>query len=222
MTVSLRAARLALSTLALAGLAAAAPASAAENERPAEAAATGPTAPAATTGVNPAFLTPSRAVPPLANVPAAIRIPLPLLSSQRASFASLEDAVAAHHGSTDADEVERCLAGAVFFESKGEPLSGQLAVAQVVVNRAKSGRFASDVCGVVKQRGQFSFVRGGVIPAVDEGRPGWRTALAVAKVALAEAWQGVAPRALYFHAKAVGVRAGMVRVAAIGNHVFFR
>ena len=42
-----------------------------------------------------------------------------------------------------------------------QPLAGQLAVANVVINRAKSGRFASDICGVVKQRGQFSFVRGG-------------------------------------------------------------
>jgi len=219
MTVFSRAARLAALTFASGSLFAGT-AYANEAERPAD---TGTTvATNVTTGVNPAFMTPLRALPPLINVPAAPRVPSPLLSSQRASFASLEDAVAAHHGTGVTGEAERCLAGAIFFESKGEPLSGQLAVAQVVVNRAKSGRFASDVCGVVKQRGQFSFVRGGIIPVVDEGRAAWRTAVAVAKVALAEAWQGVAPKALYFHAKAVGVRAGMTRVASIGNHVFFR
>jgi len=212
MTRFLRAARLAATTLALI----AAPASASE------ASATEGDAPVSAASVNPAFLTPARAAVPLINVPADRKAPTPLLSSRAAGFASLEDAVAAHHGAEAAGEAERCLAGAVFFESKGEPLNGQLAVAQVVVNRARSGRFASDVCGVVKQRGQFSFVRGGVIPVVDEARRDWRTALAVAKVALAEAWQGVAPKALYFHARAVGVRAGMTRVASIGNHVFFR
>lgn len=216
-----QAARLALTTLAFA---ASAPAFADETATgAAQPAATAVAAVAVKTAVNPAFLIPSRAAPPLITVPdSVLRSPSPLLSSQRTAFASLEDAVAAHHGAAAGDEAERCLAGAVFFESKGEPLSGQLAVAQVVVNRAKSGRFAKDVCGVVRQPGQFSFVRGGVIPSVDEGRPGWRTALAVAKVALAEAWQGVAPRALYFHARAIGARAGMTRVASIGNHVFFR
>jgi len=182
-------------------------------------------APAPGAAVNPAFLAPFRAAPPLIRVPdSVLRSPTPLLSSRDAApaFASLEDAVAAHHGAAAGGEAERCLAGAVFFESKGEPLSGQLAVAQVVVNRARSGRFASDVCGVVRQPGQFSFVRRGVIPAVDEARAAWRTAVAVARVALAEAWGGAASRALYFHARAVGVRGGMTRVASIGNHVFFR
>lgn len=222
MTVFSRTARFAVLTLASFGLLAG-PAAAAEGSVTAEATIVSVVAPAAaTSGINPAFLTPTRSAPPFLNVPRSVLVPTPILTSQRTSFASLEDAVAAHHGLSAADEAERCLAGAIFFESKGEPLSGQLAVAQVVMNRTKSGRFASDVCGVVKQRGQFSFVRGGVIPAVDEGRAAWRTAVAVAKVALAEAWDGVAPKALYFHAKAVGVRNGMTRVASIGNHVFFR
>jgi len=175
--------------------------------------------------INPAFLSAPRAAPPLLNVPALPRgLPTPVIAPKPAAFASLEDAVAAHGAAAPiADaEAERCLASAIFFESKGEPLSGQLGVAQVVVNRARSGRFADDVCGVVKQRGQFSFVRGGRIPAIDAGRPAWRTAIAVARVALAEAWDSVAPRALYFHARAAGVRVGMTRVASIGNHVFFR
>ena len=77
-----------------------------------------------------------------------------------------------------------CLAGAVYFESKGEPLSGQLAVANVIINRTKSGRFPTSICSVVKQPGQFSFVRGGRIPAVGANAQ-YRTATAIAKVALA-------------------------------------
>ena len=98
----------------------------------------------------------------------------------------------------------------------------QLAVAEVVINRARSGRFPADLCDVVRQRGQFSFVHGGVIPAVDTGRALYRTALAVAKVAMGKAWESSAPRALYFHARRVAASARWVRVAAIGNHIFYR
>ncbi|MFL6765762.1 MAG: cell wall hydrolase, partial [Sphingomicrobium sp.] len=54
-----------------------------------------------------------------------------------------------------------CLATGVYFEAKGEPLAGQLAVAKVIANRAQSGgRFPDSYCGVLFQRGQFSFVHG--------------------------------------------------------------
>lgn len=138
----------------------------------------------------------------------------------KARFASLSDAVAAQDVGAD-DEHLRCLAGAVYFESKGEPLAGQLAVAQVVLNRTKSGRYPANVCGVVKQPGQFGFVRGGAIPTIDAGRPAYRTAIAVAKVALTEAWRAPAAGALYFN----GVRAprpGGRRIASIGGHAFYR
>jgi len=136
-------------------------------------------------------------------------------------FRSLADAVAAQDVAA-ADENLRCLASAIYFESKGEPVAGQLAVAEVIINRAHSGRFASDLCGVVKQRGQFSFVRGGAIPDIDTARPGYRTALAVAKVAMSEAWESDAEGALFFHARRVAPSGRFVRVASIGNHVFYR
>src|SRR3546814_3543236 len=43
----------------------------------------------------------------------------------------------------------RCLAGAVYFESRGESLAGQLAVARVIINRAESGRFPTSYCGEI-------------------------------------------------------------------------
>ena len=138
-----------------------------------------------------------------------------------ASFDSLDAAVAAQDAAI-ADEAVRCLAGAIYFEAKGEPLSGQLAVADVIINRTKSGRFPGEICGVVKQRGQFSFVRGGSIPAVDSGRAGYRTAVAVAKVALRAAWGSPASDALFFHARQVAPGWGLTKVAAIGNHIFYR
>jgi N-acetylmuramoyl-L-alanine amidase len=137
------------------------------------------------------------------------------------SYASLEEAVAAQDAPDHMSEDLRCLAGAVYFESKGEPLSGQLAVAQVILNRTKSGRFPKSVCSVVTQHGQFSFVRGGDIPDVPDSNA-YRTAVAVAQVALADAWDGPAANALYFHARRVSPGWGHERVASIGNQVFFR
>lgn len=144
-----------------------------------------------------------------------------IATAQVQSFASLADAVAAQDAAV-ADDTVKCLAGAVYFESKGEPLPGQLAVAQVIINRTKSGRFPSDICGVVKQRGQFSFVRGGAMPSIAAGIGAYRVATAVAKVAMQDIWNSPAPKALFFHARRVAPGWGKTQVAAIGNHVFYR
>jgi spore germination cell wall hydrolase CwlJ-like protein len=126
------------------------------------------------------------------------------------------------HATAEASESElRCLATAVYFESKGEPLAGQLAVAQVVMNRARSGRFASTLCGVVKQPSQFSFVRGGGFPAVVSAAS-WREAVGVAQVAMKGLHKGPAAGALFFHAKRVSPGWGKRPVASVGNHIFYR
>ena len=139
-------------------------------------------------------------------------------------FTSLAAALAAQPAAAlaEADEALRCMATTIYYEAKGEPLDGQLAVAEVILNRTRSGRYPPQVCGVVTQAGQFSFVRGGVLPTIDPTRPSFVTALAVARVAMAKAWESSAPRALFFHARRVAAGARMVRVAAIGNHIFYR
>ncbi len=152
-----------------------------------------------------------------AAVPAAVE---PTTTAEDEEFDTLAEAVAAQDNAA-ADEALECLAGAIYFESKGEPLTGQLAVAEVIINRAKSGRFPTDVCAVVKQRGQFSFVRGGQIPAINIGKA-YRTAIAVAKVALADAWNSPAQKALYFNTADRRPAGRVIKVASIGNHVFYR
>ena len=160
-------------------------------------------------------------IAPVATPVAAVEPVAPNAATAEAEeFDTLAQAVAAQD-SAAADDALQCLAGAIYFESKGEPLTGQLAVAEVIINRAKSGRFPADVCAVVKQRGQFSFVRGGQIPTINAGTA-YRTAIAVAKVAIADAWNSPAEKALYFNTadRRPSVRA--VKVASIGNHVFYR
>ena len=146
---------------------------------------------------------------------------LPATAQDDSGYATLSAAIDAQSVSDDMSDELRCLAGAVYFESKGEPLSGQLAVADVIINRTKSGRFPSSICSVVKQPGQFSFIRHGDLPDIRNGRA-YRTAIAVAKVAMADAWDSPAGDALYFHANYVKPGWGKTRVASIGHHVFFR
>lgn len=118
----------------------------------------------------------------------------------------------------------RCLAQAIYFEARGEPLDGQLAVGRVVVNRAVSDAFPDDYCGVVTQRSQFSFVRGGHIPAPDTSSPAWKRAVAVAKVAHQELWESPVGDALFFHATYVkpGWARKKLRRATLARHVFYR
>lgn len=120
------------------------------------------------------------------------------------------------------DDQLRCLAGTVYFESKGETLAGQLAVAHVVINRANSGRFPSSLCGVVYQRSQFSFVRGGRMPSIPESSRAWEKAVAIAQIALDGDWDSKAPGALYFHASSVSPNWGRARIARIDHHIFYR
>jgi spore germination cell wall hydrolase CwlJ-like protein len=136
---------------------------------------------------------------------------------------TVAEAVAAQPVARSVDAELECLAGAVYFEAKGEPLKGQVGVARVILNRTRSGRFPTTACGVVKQRGQFSFVRSGRFPAIARGSAAWRTALAVARAARDGHVESPAGKALFFHARSVspGWR-GVTRVAAIGNHVFYR
>lgn len=137
------------------------------------------------------------------------------------AYGTLDAAVAAQPVPDQMSDELQCMAGAVYFEAKGEPLDGQLAVAEVILNRSKSGRFPKGVCSVVTQPGQFSFVHGGRLPTIAPTKQ-YRTAVAVARVALAKAWDSPAQDAMYFHARRVAPSWHRVQVAAIGNHVFFK
>lgn len=135
----------------------------------------------------------------------------------------LAELVADHMTAETAGAEHECLAGAVYFESKGESLQGQLSVAEVVLNRSRSGRFPASICGVVTQRSQFSFIRGGRFPPIARSTAAWRKAVAIAHIAMRDLADGPAPRALFFHATRVspGWR-GLTRVATVGNHIFYR
>ncbi len=130
--------------------------------------------------------------------------------------------VAALRGSDPGSRDLECLAVGIYHESKSEPLSGQLAVGQVIANRAKSGRFAPTYCGVLFQRSQFSFVRGKSYPQPARASRQWHNAVAVAKIVHQKLHSSAVPNALFFHAKRVSPRWRLSRVGSVGNHVFYR
>ena len=116
-----------------------------------------------------------------------------------------------------------CLATGVYFESKSEPLAGQLAVGKVIANRAQSGgRFPSTYCGVLFQRSQFSFIRGRSLPSVPRASRQWQTAVAIAKIVDQKLHESLVGNALFFHARYVSPGWRLKRVASIGNHIFYR
>lgn len=122
------------------------------------------------------------------------------------------------------DDEGQCLATAVYFESMGEPLEGQLAVANVVINRARSGLYPASWCGVVRQKAQFSFVRQGRFPRINAACEAWRKAQAIARIASANLAQALPTDVLWYHADYVAPSWGrrLTKVEKIGAHIFYR
>jgi len=153
--------------------------------------------------------------------------PLPATSAQAPTLTeagSLRELVGMIDTDAPMTEQMRCLAGAVYFEARGEALAGQLAVAQVIINRTEDGRFPRSYCGVVAQPGQFSFMRGSRMPRLPQGTAAWDRAVAVAQIADKGLWQSEAEGAVFFHARYVkpGWSRTKTRLAQIDMHIFYR
>lgn len=121
-------------------------------------------------------------------------------------------------------EEANCLATAVYFESRGESVDGQLAVARVVINRAASGKYPTTWCGVVKQPSQFSFVRHGRFPRINTGSAAWARAQGVARLAMSNVVPSVGADVLWYHANYVSPSWGrhLNMAQRIGSHIFYR
>ena len=128
-------------------------------------------------------------------------------------------------------KAEKCIADAVYFEARGEPLRGQMAVAQVVMNRVFSGRYPSDVCGVVYQNAnrhlacQFTFAcEGKDLNRIDEPDM-WEQAKHIAKDTLdGKIWLSEVGHATHYHAYWVHPSwvHEMAKLYKLGVHTFYR
>lgn len=124
-----------------------------------------------------------------------------------------------------------CLATAVYFEARSEPLVGQVAVAEVIMNRAEHAAFPDTVCDVVKQDlgpkaydCQFSFYCDGV-PEEVKNAAAWFKALEVAAVILEEGSSDTTGGALYYHTTSIrrpGWSKRLHVTTTIGDHLFLR
>jgi spore germination cell wall hydrolase CwlJ-like protein len=130
----------------------------------------------------------------------------------------------------DRTKAEKCLADAVYFESRGEPVRGQIAVAQVVMNRVFSGFYPRNVCATVYQNKhrrlacQFTFACDGIPDVVTEPHAWVRATLIARDVLDGKYWVQEVNRATHYHAYWVRpswVRE-MKRLYKFGVHTFYR
>lgn len=122
-----------------------------------------------------------------------------------------------------------CLTEAIYFEARGEPFSGQVAVAEVVRNRVLDPRWPSTYCGVVYQGldraplCQFSYACDGIADIV-RNRQKWSVASGIAAAIVAGYPSNISRGADHYHADYVGPSWArrMYRTATIGRHLFFK
>ena len=125
-----------------------------------------------------------------------------------------------------------CLALVVYYEARSEPLSGQTAVAQVVLNRVNDRRYPDTICEVAEQgprsggdslyRCQFSYWCDGKPENPMEHRA-WRRAMVVSKLTAAGVLNAQIEHATHYHANyAYPYWSGQMQlVARIGRHLFY-
>jgi hypothetical protein len=174
------------------------------------------------------------ALPETAATPPAMNISLPsmiaILPPPAPGLPPPSPAQRLHLEGKERAKAERCLANAIYFEARGELERGQMAVAQVVINRAFSGFYPNDICGVVYQNAsrhlscQFTFACDGKSKSINE-RGAWARANRIAKQTLdgqiyvPEVAKSTHYHAVYVHPNWVGEMKKLVR---FGIHNFYR
>jgi spore germination cell wall hydrolase CwlJ-like protein len=122
-----------------------------------------------------------------------------------------------------------CLSQAIYFEARGESQRGQIAVAEVIMNRVRSGYYPASVCGVVYQGShratgcQFTFTCDGSLGHRPRGRA-WERAQRVATAVMLGYTRPITQGATHYHTHAVNPvwNSGLVETTSIESHVFYR
>jgi len=115
-----------------------------------------------------------------------------------------------------------CLALALFHEARGEPIVGQMMVARVIYNRIESPRWPDNMCDVIKQEKQFSFVRKGNVPKPKD-KEAWAKSQKLAAKIIKN--PEILPYTDVDHYHTTEVRPvwrrKLHRIARIGKHIFY-
>ncbi|MBO9589224.1 MAG: cell wall hydrolase [Devosia sp.] len=160
--------------------------------------------------------------------------PIPAMASEQLAYARANAPVTGAFSTTAPVEVSErekwCLATAIYFEARGEAYRGQVAVAQVVMNRVRDHRYPDTICGVVYQNQnkrnacQFSFACDGIPEVINEREP-WAQAEDIAERYLkGELYLTEVGNATHYHATYVrpAWAPRMEKVTQIGLHVFYK
>ena len=120
-------------------------------------------------------------------------------------------------------EAIMCLTMAIYFEARSEPVEGQMAVAQVVMNRVANTRYPSEVCEVVKQKYQFAFYWDGK-PETVHNKDAWGTAFIYASAVYSGLVPDTTEGATHYHADYVNPMWANTAdlTAQIQTHIFYR
>lgn len=122
-----------------------------------------------------------------------------------------------------------CLSQAIYYEARGEAQRGQVAVAEVIINRVRSNAYPSSICGVVFQGShrstgcQFTFTCDGSLGQRPRGRA-WDRAQRVATAVMLGYTRPITQGATHYHTHAVNPvwNSGLVETVNVGSHVFYR
>lgn len=129
------------------------------------------------------------------------------------------------------DKDKICLAKNIFYEARGESIVGQIAVAQVTINRLIDGRWGRNICSVVYANGQFSWTENKQARSTIPGRlplkgDQWDIALNIADLVLKGLRMPMLDQALWYHNIFVtpqwGTVAGDNMVGRVGQHIFYK
>ena len=122
-----------------------------------------------------------------------------------------------------------CLAEALYFEARGEPIKGQLAVGEVILNRVEDTRYPSSICKVINQGTgrrfacQFTYTCDGKLETVHERKP-YEMALKIAKILMTTHDRRLTRGSTHYHSNYVNPKWSkkFERVAKFGRHIFYR
>ncbi|HEV7344951.1 MAG TPA: cell wall hydrolase [Devosia sp.] len=170
----------------------------------------------------------------IAGIAPTSAMPMPAMASEQLAYARANAPVTGGFAAGRAVEVSEkelwCLATAIYFEARGETYRGQVAVAQVVLNRVQDHRYPDTICGVVFQNQsrrnacQFSFACDG-IPETINDRRSWAQAEDIAeRFTAGELYLTEVSNATHYHATYVrpAWAPRMTKLTQVGLHVFYK
>ena len=122
-----------------------------------------------------------------------------------------------------------CLAEALYFEARGEPIQGQLAVGEVVLNRVEDPRYPNSICKVINQGTgrrfacQFTYTCDGKLETIHE-KKAYEVSLKIAKILMTTHERNLTKGSTHYHSNYVNPRWSrkFERVAKYGRHIFYR